>query len=320
MATESRTVRPYQDIGNAERVLANWIYRVGEDEFPPDSSVSIPRADFLSARMVVAFGGSDEEYEAARDELRTVLSEVGLTGDNIMFVVQTVTPRLKLHDVVHSGVIGAEVDLPREIVVDRSKARALRTPHGGCTVETALCLAREIDPEREYPLRPHRKGTWLARSSLQLRTTSDRAGFPVFPLTAEERARLNLSDETIRYVVLESPLRPSDPADLRVYLDADLYSKVNAQPGSPGSRALQRELWVSTMTTIVLESVRSPELEAATLDDLEETWLGRLIEWVAGPRREDQQIWLEMIKEHPSAFVSQIDVLAQSAAEWQELI
>jgi hypothetical protein len=121
-------------------------------------------------------------------------------------------------------------------------------------------------------------------------------------------------------VVLESPLQPSDPTELRVYLDSDLYSRVNAQPDSPGSRALQRELWVSTRSTIVLESVRSPELAGATLADLDDTWLGRLIEWVAGPRLEDQQIWLDTIKEHPSAFVSQIDVLAQSAADWQDLI
>jgi hypothetical protein len=293
---------------------------LGDDEFPADSSISISRPEFLAARIVVAFGGMDDEYEVARDEIGTLLSEVGLTGEQVEFVVGAVTPRLKLHDMVNSTPLGPDIDLPREVVVDRRNARALRTPHGGCTVETALCLAENLEADFDYPLRPRRKGTWLARTTMQLRTTSERAGFPVYPLTPEERTQLGLSDETIRFVVLESPLQPSDPTELRVYLDADLYSRVNAQPDSPGSRALQRELWVSTMSTIVLESVRSPELAAATLDDLDDTWLGRLIEWVAGPRQEDQQIWLETIKEHPSAFVSQIDVLAQSAAEWQELI
>jgi hypothetical protein len=320
MATETRVVRPYQDIAEAQRVLERWVYRVGDDTFPPDSLISIPRSEFVAAGPAIAFDGSDEEYETARDELRTALSAIGLTGEQVEFMLGAGTPRLKLHDVVYSHLLGIDIELPREIVVDRTKARALRTPFGGCTIEVALCLAREIEPDTEYPLRPHRKGTWLARSTLQLRTTSDRAGFPVYPLTAEERARLDLSDETIRYVVLEAPLQPSESSELRVYLDADLYSRVNAQPNSPGSRALQRELWVSTMTAIVLESVRSPELANATLDDLDETWLGRLIEWVSGPRREDQQTWLETIKDHPSAFVSQIDVLAQSAADWQELI
>jgi hypothetical protein len=269
---------------------------------------------------VVAFDGSDEELGEARDEIGTVLSEIGITGEQVEFVVIAVTPRLKLHDVVYSDVIGAEIELPREITVDRTNARALRTPHGGCAVEVVLCLAEQLEPDQDYPLRPRRKGTWFARSTMHLRTTSERAGFPVYPLTAAERTQLGLSDETIRYVVLESPLQPSDPTELRVYLDEQLYSRVTAQPDSPGSRALQRELWVSTMSAIVLESVRSPELAGTTLGDLDDTWLGRLIEWVAGPRQEDQQTWLDTVKEHPSAFVSQIDVLAQSAADWQELI
>jgi hypothetical protein len=293
---------------------------VGQDEFPPDASISISRPEFLAARILVAFDGSDEEFEGARDDIATVLSEIGVTGDQVEFFVGVVTPRLKLHDVVHSNPIGSDIELPREVTVDPSKARALRTPHGGCSIEVALCLVEDLEADPAYPLRPRRKGTWFARTTMQVRTTSERAGFPVYPLTAEERTRLGLSDETIRYVVLESPLQPSDPTELSVYLDADLYSRVNAQPDSLGSRALQRELWVSTMSAIVLESVRSPELTNATLDDLDDTWLGRLIEWVAGPRREDQQIWLETIKDHPSAFVSQIDVLAQSGADWRELI
>lgn len=320
MATETRLVRPYQDVSRAQDVLDRWIYRLGDDEFPADSSISISRFNYLSLQLAVAFDGSDEEFALARDDVGTALSELGISGDEVEFLIGTVTPRLKLHDVIHSQVLGADMELPREVIVGRSSSRALRTPYGGCTVEVALCLARDIDADPDFPLRPRRKGTWLARSTLQLRTTSERAGFPVYPLTPEDRTRLNLSDETIRYVVLESPLQPSDPTELRVYLDADLYSRVNAQPNSPGSRALQRELWVSTMSTIVLESVRSPDLTDTTLDDLDETWLGRLIEWVAGPRRDDQRAWLETIKEHPSAFVSQIDVLAQSAADWRELI
>lgn len=320
MATEARIIRPYQDVSRAQRVLDRWSYKLGEDEFPANSSISISRPEFLATRIVVAFNGSDEDFAEARDEIGTVLSEIGVTGDQVKFMVVALTPRLKLHDIVYTRLIGAEVDLPREVTIDRTNARALRTPHGGCSVEVVLCLAESLEPNQDYPLRPRRKGTWFARSTMQLRTTSERAGFPVYPLTSEERAQLGLSDETIRYVVLDSPLQPSDPTELRVYLDEHLYSRVNAQPDSPGSRALQRELWVSTMGAIVLESVRSPELANATLGDLDDTWLGRLIEWVAGPRLDDQQKWLDTIKEHPSAFVSQIDVLAQSAADWQELI
>jgi hypothetical protein len=155
---------------------------------------------------------------------------------------------------------------------------------------------------------------------LALRQSPERAGFPVFPLTAELRTQLGLGSDVVRYATLESPFDPSEPDSLKVYLDEGLYSKVSAKPDSAGARALQRELWVAAMTTVVLEALNSAEIDHITVEDLDDSWLGRLLLWVGGPKVSDQGVWLDHLREQPAIFFSQIDVLAQHAVDWNDVV
>ena len=188
MATERRLIRPYEGVRVVQDVLERWIFKVGEEQWLSGSTVVMSEDGSDALEPVVTFDGDDDDFEAARDELRTAFSAIGLNGEDVGFGILTTSPRLKLTDVIHWGAVGAQIEIPREIVVSRPSSRALETPRGGCTVEVALSLTRDVEPENEYPLRPTRKGTWLARTTLALRAPHERAGFPVHPLTPEARS------------------------------------------------------------------------------------------------------------------------------------
>jgi hypothetical protein len=118
-----------------------------------------------------------------------------------------------------------------------------------------------------------------------LSTNLGEIGFTLQPLTDEKRTELGLPKRTIRYAVVDSPTDPEmgDEA-LTFWVDEEILARLALSPASPAAKSFQRQLFLDAMQAIVNEAARTPEIRQQSVDELEGSLLGRLIERAAGPR------------------------------------
>ena len=309
-----RTVRPYLGVLECQKAFDRIVLRVGAETCENEASIHIQERAFRESEVSIHFTDSNKDFSTFVKELKSTARELDFSESDLVLLAVATSPYRRLAEVVFSKSLSEMVQgQPRETIATMGdRPEAMSSAFHGFTFTVYLCLARTV-PRR--PLRPSRKGTWLARASFRVGTDLGDSGFQIEPLTDVVRDRYGLEPGVIRYVELEDPTNPAiNDADVTLYVDEALLTQLAATPDTPGGLVIQRQLGLDVATAIVYRA--SVELarhgEAASTPALEGSILDRILERAA---RNDKgrvepgrkKAFLEMVANRPQAFVAEIE-------------
>lgn len=284
MSSEERIIRPYQGVDRIGRVLADsFVQMTPQHRIEPDSTKRIVASEYVAFPVQLWLAADEAGMAGLVDELALGLDEAGLAAVHVEVVVVLSTPRLKLAEIVwrkRADELAGES--PHIDIAGDPRRAPLRTPFGGCRIDVYVLLSKHLP---EAPLRPWRKGTWLARARFEIKTDLGDVGFTPLPLTKEDREHFGLPATTIRHAVVEDPFAEASGADtVKLYVDEELLSQLALQPSLASAKAFQRQLFVDAMGALIHTASRHSEIGEMTWGDVEPTVLGRLLERLAGPK------------------------------------
>lgn len=309
MSSERRTVRPYVGLGRFQHLLDGFVLRLGAETVSPNQSALVRASDLVAIPLVVS---SNTGCGEVMGQARAAAQDLNLEPSDIDFLITMSTPYLRLLDLAHRATLDEADAICDDMSFMSAQARALATPTGGCDVDLYFVLNAHRPSE---PLRPSRKGTWLARTRFHLRTELGELGFIPQPLTDEIRAEKGLAKDTIRYVEIEPELLLDEdlPASVTLFLDEHLLAILNGTPNTSAARSLQRQLFLDVIGAVLRDAPGKDGLELADLDG---SVLGRIIDAAAGAgtRGEDgdagtarREAALADFKTRPSRFMARME-------------
>jgi hypothetical protein len=268
---------------------------------------------YLTSSCVLKLAQDDlperlRDPEAFVDNVRGALETAGFADDDVVFRVTGMTRRLRLSAPLKETTVAQMGELISGIELARGTERpeVLQAPFGGCDLSVEVLLSSEA--AERVPLRPWRRGTWLARTTFRLGTAAGTIGFTPLALTDEHRARLELPLGTVRFVELGIDVldKPTGSEDIILWVDPDLLSTLAAYPKSVVADNLQRQMLVDAVTSIVFLAARSEAVKEAPESKVRDTLLGRVLE-MAGAGGEDLSEPLELLRTKPEVLIATIE-------------
>lgn len=316
MTSEKRVVRPYARLRPFQQVLEQWRLRIGPELLEPGQRLTLSSSSFRHDPAVLVCAEDDDERSEMWARLAEAAERIDVALGQLELIVIASTPYLKLADIVYRERLSKEDAIPLSIVMvgDEVKLRALCTPSGGADIEVAICLADELD---QQPLRPRRPGTWLGRIRFMLRTELGELGFTPRRLTVDERERLGLSDDTMRFVMVDVELLLSEELDSAVdlYVDESVLSVLNQAPSTPVARAFQRQLFLDVMGSLVRAASGLDHFQDLQWADIEGSVLGHVVDAAANTvtgesaaeRAARRETALRQLKTEPERFLAALE-------------
>ena len=329
MSTWSRTIRPFLGISTLQDVLSQSLLHFGAEPCPSESSlhVDLSSHEFLLRPVTLDWTTDEESFAAFQLALVAGANEVEIPISELELVAIATTPFLRITEIVFRHPLQMLASLPRSVRLSAGerRPRVFSAPHNGFRVDAFLVLSSS---RRPLPLRPHRKGTWLARTRFVVTTTVASAILPPAPLTAQVRQRLHLPPKTMRYVdwndhdVTQPHTSQPDPV---LYVDEDLLAQLNSRRGSSSSRAIQVQLVIDFLGQILWRGAeKASDLRGVNYDDIRESLLGSVIRIAAGPGASEARrtALLQEVARDPGMVVAHlehaIDVLSTYAASMKD--
>lgn len=317
MSSETRRVRPFAISRSLANVLSSALLRFGSDTCEAGGRVTIFDPELHDRkRAELHWTPDDESFEAFRKTLAEGVAANGLDQSALALLVTAATPYLKITNIVHQASC-ANLDTMARVVAltELDRPAAFRAPHHGATVDIFLLLTRALDP---VPLRPWRRGTWLARETFKIATEQSQRLFHPKPLDNEARKQLGLPRKTMRYVSMDDvdPLEPYDVGALDLYVDRELLDDLSARPRSPVSQAMQLQLAQDVIAAIVhTAAARGSNLEGRTWTDLGDSLLAKVLRIAAKTGASHEQLLREVTAD-PTKVIAHaeaaLDVLVRS--------
>lgn len=286
MNSANRTIRPYKDIAAVEGVLDGAVLRFGPDECTAGTRLHVDLLphEFLVRSVVIDLVPGETDPVRFREHLTSALVKAGLEDALVDLVVIAKSSFLRIAEVVYRERLSRVYEFPRSLDLSGSpeRPRALRAPFSGFELDIALILACDLPPK---PLRPFRKGTWLARTQLGVDTSLSRVLFSPVPLTPELRESLNIRPKASRFVDFDDYdfTDPSLNQELpKFYVDAELLAQLHARRSSTTARAIQVQLAVDFMAAMIQKAGKLAD-QGLTYDDISSSVLGSLVRMLSDP-------------------------------------
>lgn len=328
MNSESRIVRPYVGIDRLQRCLDEVGLDVGGEEIEVGGERILTAEKYLSLPVSIVLADDDTELSSLRYELAGGTEELGLDASDVELAVVAYSARLKRTDLVWRLRVTELEDLPARIEVASAAERpaGLRAPFGGCRVELYLCLSKQLEQEA---LRPWRLGTWIARARFKLRTDLGEFGFTPRALTDELRKEFKLPEGTNRYVRVDGATVPGvGEESVELYVDEELLGQLSEFKSTFGAIALQRQLFLDALSAIAFESLREPDFQDKSIDELEDSLCGRVVRLVAAAglkdtatvRRDKEEGALNMLRDDPARFLAHLEAECDTKPSWESAI
>jgi hypothetical protein len=282
--SELHEIRPYAGVDDIQDALCVVKLEFGDALIENRGRSTVSGRAYLRERVGLRIGETQEDSKLFVKHLKATVEQADLDPAQCELVVLASTSRLKISDIVWRSRISELNDLGPliKIAVGEERPRALQTPFGTFSINVYVVLAEQTAPR---PLRPWRKGTWLAKAEFVVTTGLAEISFSPIPLDAETRERLALPPASVRYVLVTEPLNPDPPWDaLQLFVDAELLSSLAENPHTVGARAFQRQLFVDAMTALVYKasSQLNTHHEPIDLEDLEGSLLWNVLRRTVG--------------------------------------
>lgn len=290
MSAENRTVRPFQGLGRLERVLDNAVLYFGPDRIAANGYIDLDVGyhEYLLRPVRLSLCEDRTSWPSVTARIQEGLEEAELEPSVVELLAVARSAFLKYADIVlclpASALLrerSAEFDLTS---ISGGRAKAFSTPWSGFWLDLYLAVSKDLDPA---PLKPWRRGTWLARTQFRVSAPLSASVLPPVPLTPELRADLQLPKEAVHYIdfgdhdVLEPIEGQEEPT---FYVDADLLALAVARRASPSSRAFQLGLVQVLVSSIIWRAAAASKIRACTYGEVVDSLLGRVIRLIAGTK------------------------------------
>ncbi len=317
MSSETRTVRPFEVSRSLANLLSKAVLRFGSDRCEAGGRITILDPELhVRKRAEIHWTPDDESFVAFRKTLAEGAAADGFEPSALVLVVIAATPYLKITNLVHQASCSNLDSMARVVALtEPDRPEALCAPHHGATVDTFLLLARALEPR---PLRPWRRGTWLARERFKIATEQSQRLFQPKPLDGETRKQFGLPRKTMRYVRMDDvdPLESYNARALDLFVDRELLNDLSARPRSPGSQAMQLQLAQDVIAAIVhAAAARESDLKGRTWNDLDESLLARVLRIAAKAGPSPEQL-LRDVRADPAKVIAHaeaaLDVLGRT--------
>lgn len=302
-------------------MLSQAVLRFGTDKCEAGGRVTIFDPELhVRKRAEIQWAPDDDSFKAFRQTLAEGAGADGFDRSALALLVTAATPYLKITNIVHHAPC-ANLDAMSRVVVltEPNRPDAFCAPHHGATVNVYLLLDRALEP---LPLRPWRRGTWLARETFKISTEQSQRLFHPKPLDDEMRKELGLPRKTMRYVRMDDvdPLQPYDAGALDLYVDRELLDDLSARPRSPVSQAMQLQLAQDVIGTIVhAAAARESDLKDRTWTDLGDSLLARVLRIAAKAGATHEQL-LRDVTGDPGKVIGYAEAALDALARTREAV
>lgn len=311
MNREVREIRPFHADRDLGHMLDQAVLVFGNDRCGAGSSIMFEEDPSLFRKQpaVLSWVTEADHHTQFQIELAAAVVKAGIDRSALSLLITARNSYLNRTDVVFEHPLSDLKSLPSSVALDTTpRPAALTTGVHGAVVEAYLLLNRTVGAE---PLKPWRRGTWLARASFRIRTKSQTNLFRPIPLKAEHRRRFKLPSQTIRYLRMgdHNPLAPyeNQPERPEFYVDSDLLSLLDAQRSSPDAVAVQVQLVCDFAASVIYHSAaQADQLAEKTWEDLEGSLLGRVLRFIIkqSGQQSEQENLLRLARNEPSMVVA----------------
>jgi hypothetical protein len=321
MSSEIRVIRPFRAFHRVEALLrerAELVATDGSDPVGVGEVMFLDPSSFISAGVQLTLAPDRESLQELRDTFKEERQQVFGARENVTLVVMLSTPRLRYADIVanvslrESSSIPQRIDLAPRLELDHTRPRALRTPRGGCFVDVLLLVDEELD---KAPLKPWRKGSWLAKVRFKIRSQIHDAGFQPIPLDDALRGSLELGEGVQQYATLRDGVTSVGRAQtldsvMEFYVDEGTLEFVSATPRGPLETHLQTRFVLDAVAFFAGEARNDSEL----VDYEPEAWAGtvvddlaRLASGEARPTTDDLISMVDLLRTKPHDFIARLE-------------
>lgn len=311
MSSERRIVRPFNLGSGLARCLEGARAHVGARMCEPGGKIFLNHTDSFR-RFVPSLSWSKDETEFRRfkTELRKELQEHNIRSDAACLVVTAYTNYLKITDVLLLQPVDKIDTLQRVSSFDGADCgRALQARIHGAELTAYLVLSRDIE---QKPLRPWRKGTWLARANFQIRTRVEVQLFRPIPMDKKIRADFGLPRDCVQYLYLgdHDPLRPyAESTAPQFYVDKDLLNQLHQYGSSAVGEGLQADLARGFIESVIIDVAASDRVLDLLWDDVKNSLFGKIVAMAAGKSAsvEDREQHIQLVRNDPQKLLALVE-------------
>ena len=310
MSSESRVLRPFEIDKRLVEAFRNTEFSYGDRRCKAGEHVLIEDRTF-GMRQPFLEWSAEEHFEDFKRNLALGAVDMGIHESHLCLAVTARSGYLKLCESVYFHPLDDLDGLNRKVPLgkspDGSRRQVFCAESHGAVVDAYLALRRPINPA---PLRPSRVAAWLAHASFRVECESEPDLFRPQPLDDENRKRLGLVQETVRFLELDAtsltlPLAEGDVPTF--WVDEQLLSDVDRQGRSAVAQYFQRHLAFDFVVGVILEFARNVDHdEGASYEDIRDSLIGKVARMLAGTRADDSQrdAMLKLCRENPGRAVA----------------
>ena len=312
MSKETRTVRPFHT-ATLGAILDGIVFRFGEKECSAAGSILVDNPEEFTRSRGEIIWAQEHEFDEFKRALVEGAADLGIELSALGLFVTASTTYLKRTQEVFRCPLNNLESLERvTLITPRDRPVALQTGFHGAVLDTYLVLLRELE---KLPLFPWRKGTWISRAKFRVDVEKGADMYRLTRLNDAKRVELGISPRAIRYVDLGDTniLAPyGDFAPPRFYVDEECLAQLDARHSSPIGVALQAQLVQDFIAAVLWYSAANDdecELDSKSWEDIEDSLLGRVLRFIAGPSAsaEDKKTLLKTLYSSPDHVVARAE-------------
>ena len=257
--SETRTIRPFQGIGNFDGLLAGTVLELDEKEFSPGTLI-LPLSKLRTAQLKLKFNF----------DLKTLKSEVSnskYSTEELSLVIFARSNTLR-RSIILLNEKFTELDPELDLEIDRLKyERIVFADEGGFQIVIGVVLNKQRNPK---PLEASRPGTWLGKIDFKLKPEIEFSNFSPLPLTKAIRERFSLKSGAYTYVDFSEDILTAEELNdsITFYLDEDVLNLLLTDESDKLAVALQFQLAVQAISSIVIFLSNQLRNEGQEITDL----------------------------------------------------
>ena len=293
MSSESRVLRPFRIDKRLEGVLRRTEFSTVID-IARQVSGYWSRTGPSACGLPVLEWSSKQQFEEFKRDLALGAIGTGIDKSLLCLAVTARSGYLKLCERVYFHSLDDLDGLDRKVRLgerpDGSRREVFCAESHGAAIDAYVALRRPISPAA---LRPSRMGAWFAHASFRVECESHPELFRPQPLDDENRRRLRLGHDTMRFLELDasSLTLPFAEGDVPTFwVDEQLLSDLDRQGGSAVAQHIQRHLALDFVGGVILEFARHADEDAsAPYEEVRDSLIGKVARLLAGSRADDSQ-------------------------------
>ena len=314
-SSERRALRPYEHLEDVQEAFDRITLSIGNEEpYEEGSSVRLGGNSFADEHIYVNLAADSNAFGQLAKVLLETAQKLGIPAEQLELLAVTSGPFTRLSDVIWAfplSEIKENDRLQRIVAPAHPRWPSTLNPGKGFFVDIYCVLRQDIE---RRPLRPSRKGTWLAHAGFKISTDQDTSSFETLALTDAVRKQHDLVGKNIvKYSHIDAnPIEPgSQESDIVLYVDQEILNKLVAHENTVGASIWQKQLFLDIVGALVARSSVELNKHTRTLAEIENSILYRIITGLTD-EEEGQQTYLQMVTDEPSKFVAHVeDTLSQ---------